>query len=462
MSSTIKKPLTGRIKIKTNYTEVTDENVGLILAEAYGSHMLNIADIDYLYNYFVGIQPILNREKKIRPEINNKIVENHANSIVKFKTGYLLQKPIQYVSRKESTNKESMEFLNDCMDIESKESQDKEIANAQAICGVADRLAMPNKEYDPSDPDDVPFKFSTLDPRNAFVVYSSDVGEKPLIGVVVLTTMDENNNKITTLQAYTKNKYYEFIYGVNQIAKVEANPIGRIPLIEYPYNQERMGAFEPVIPILDAINNIESNRVDGIEQFIQAIMVFKNVEITKDMIEKLQELGAINIDDNGEIKANVEYLQQELNQSQIQTLVNYELEVVYRIVGMPMGNTKSGDDSGTAVIMRDGWSEAEARTQDTELMFKKSEKEFLKLVLHYMRTLTYNKYSLTLPDIEIKFTRRNYENIYQKALVLDILLKTQKVAPKIAFQTCGLFSDPDLAYEESESYYKENPTDVVS
>lgn len=453
--------LTGREKIKTNYREVTDDNIITILGNAYVAHLKNVADIEYLYNYFKGVQPILLREKKIRPEINNKIVENHANSIVKFKTGYLLQKPIQYVARKETVDETALGYLNDCMDIENKDSQDKEIANAQAICGTAYRLVLPNDDYGTLD-DESPFEFSTIDPRCAFVVYSSDIGEEPLIGCVVLNTKDVSGNSIVKLQAYTKDKYYVFTYGSTVLEKVETHTKGRIPLIEYPYNEERMGAFEPVISLLDAINMVESNRVDGIEQFIQAIMVFKNVEVTKEMLELLKELGAINIEDNGEVKANVEYLQQELNQQQVQTLVNYMLEVVYRIVGMPMGNTKSGDDSGTAVIMRDGWSEAEARTQDTELMFKRSEKMFLRLCLHYMKTLSYNKYALALTDIDIKFTRRNYENIYQKAQVLDTLLKNGQVAPRLAFQVCGLFADSDLAYEESRKYIEENKQDVVS
>ena len=454
--------LTGRRKIKTQYTEITEQNIVDVLTTSYALFLQNQVEIDFLYDYFKGKQPILNRIKKVRPEINNKIVENHANSIVKFKTGYLLQKPINYVARKDKdTISSALEYLNDCMDMEDKDSKDKEVANAQAICGLAYRLVLPNKLYDEEKEDASPFNFYTIAPRQAYVVYSSDIGEEPLLGVIPLVLKDENGNTVVRLQVYTKDLFIVFNYTTKLIESAESHTYGRIPLIEYPYNEERMGAFEPVIPLLDAINTIESNRVDGIEQFIQAIMVFKNVEVTKEMLDLLKELGAINIDDNGEVKANVEYLQQELNQTQVQTLVNYLLEVVYRITGMPMGNNKSGDDTGTAVIMRDGWSEAEARTQDTELMFKKSEKEFLRLALHYMRTLSLKKYNLALTDIDIKFTRRNYENIYQKSQVLDLLLKSGKVAPRLAFQVCGLFSDSEQAYEDSEKYIKENQ-DVIS
>lgn len=34
-----------------------------------------------------------------------------------------------------------------------------------------------------------------------------------------------------------------------------------IPIFEYPANNARLGSFEIVLPLLDTINNIESNRM---------------------------------------------------------------------------------------------------------------------------------------------------------------------------------------------------------
>ena len=299
--------------------------------------------------------------------------------------------------------------------------------------------------------DESPFKIYTVRPTQAFVVYSSDLGEEPLLGVVVLKEK-VGDTTVVKLQAYSKYKYYVVNQTLQVVESAESHTFGRVPLIEYPLNEERLGAFEVVMPMLDAINTIQSNRVDGIEQFIQAILVFKNIEVTAEMLKKLQELGAINISDTGEVKANVEYLQQELNQTQVQTLVDYLLEIVYRIAGVPTRNGSGSGDTGQATIMRDGWSEIEAKIQDDELSFKDSEKQFLKLALMYMKTLTKGKYVVSLMDIEIKFTRRIYENTYQKAQTLDLMLKNGKIAPRLAFVTCGLFSDPEGCYEESKPY----------
>jgi SPP1 family phage portal protein len=447
--------LNGRKVIYSPYEEVNDDNIVEILSTAYPLHVENQTQINYLFNYYKGIQPIIERTKKIRSEINNKIVENHANAIVQFKTGYLLEKPIQYVARKEEVDDESINYLNDCMILENKESKDKKLANHQAICGTAYRLALPNKEF--SMGVNSPFNIFTTNPKYSFVVYSTGIGNKPLVGVVFYTRKTQAGKDEIVLQAYTDKYLYEYVVGESVYRNKENHIYGEIPLIEYPYNEERIGAFEVVIDLLNAINLVQSNRLDGVEQFIQALLIFKNVDITKEDLLKLIELGAIKIKDDGEgVEANVEYLTQELNQEQVQKLKDDLLEVVYKIVGMPLGKGGSTGNSQGAVIMRDGWSSVEAKAQETELMFKSSEREFLKLALKYTRILTARKYEINLGDLDIKFTRRNYENTYQKSLILDVMLKNPKIAPRLAFIVCGLFSDPEQAYAESEQYYQEH------
>ena len=63
--------------------------------------------------------------------------------------------------------------------------------------------------------------------------------------------------------------------------------------------------------------------------------------------------------------------------------------------------------------------------------------------------------SLKLSNVEIRFTRRNYENIAEKANVLITMLNNNKIHPKLAFEHSGLFIDPELAYSTSMSYAEE-------
>lgn len=448
----------GRTKILTNYTleEIESNEVVLqeVLTNASQKFNTNVSDIDYLFAYFKGTQPILQRTKEIRSEICNKIVINYANAITKFKTGYLLWKPIQYIARKDSVDLGALTQLNDYMTVQEKASKDKEIANWQSICGTAYRLGLVNADYD-EELDETPFIIRNVDPRNAFVVYSADTGE-PLLGIVVLRDVSSGDT-ITKYQIYSKNKYWVYDNSTSTFVENTTHTYMQIPLVEYPLNNQRLGDFEIVLSLLDAINTTQSNRLDGVEQFIQSLLVFKNIEINKEMLDQLKDLGAINIKQNGEVEANVSYLTQELNQSQVQTLIDCMYQQVLTICGMPSKNNSggAGSNTGAGVIIANGWSEAETRANDTELIFTESERAYLKLVLYITRTMTTNKLNLRLSDIDIKFTRRNYENIYQKAQVLDLLLKNDKVAPRLAFEVCGLFQDVETAYQESEEYYKQ-------
>lgn len=443
------RALFGRRVIYTDVTEVTTGNVIDVLQKALFVHLQNQADIDYLYRYYRGDQPILNREKDVRPEINNKIVENRANEIVSFKVGYLMGEPVQYVSRGDNEGiAKNVMRLNDYVMSEDKPAKDKELADWFHICGTSYRMILPDDMAD-VDEDEAPFEVFTLDPRYCFVVYSTALGNPPLMGVKYILKEDGT----LVFSCYTQDHYYE-VNNTWAILHSEPQYLG-IPIIEYPANKARLGAFEIVIPLLDAINTVESNRLDGVEQFVQALMLFHNVDISSEDFGNLKEMGAIKFKDiDAQTKAEIQYLTSEMNQAQTQTLVDSMYNTVLTICGMPNRNGGSStSDTGSAVIMRDGWSAAEARAKDSELMFKRSEKEFLKLLLRICRDL--GDLSLKLSGLEIRFTRRNYENITEKANVLTMMLSNPKIAPVLAFTHSGLFSDPQLAYKMSMEYMKE-------
>lgn len=439
----------GRRVIYTDESEITRQNIVRVLNKAMAVHYSNRSEIQYLYDYYRGKQSILGRTKDIRPEINNKLVENRANEIVSFKVGYLMGEPIQYVNRSgNETATEGINRLNEFVFAENKSTKDKEIADWFTICGTAFRMVIPDALGD--EPDEAPFEIYTLDPRDAFVVYFNGLGNKPVMGVKYIVKEDGT----IVYSVYTDKMYFE-VAG-DSIVKEQPHSLGSIPIIEYPANSARLGAFEIVLSLLDSINEIGSNRLDGIEQFIQSLLMFKGVDVDADDFDTLREKGGIKVPLEGDVK----YLVQELNQTQTQTLVDYMYQTILTICGMPNRNGGlSTSDTGSAVIMRDGWSAAEARAKDTELMFKMSEKQFLKLAIRITNDL--KNMGLKLADIEIRFTRRNYENIQEKTQVLTTMLSNDKIHPQLAFEHCGLFVDPEIAYTKSMEYAKEREDELT-
>ncbi len=456
--------LFGRTVITSSAVRVDASNVVQVLEAALKVHEKNRADIVFLDRYYRGDQPILYRQKEVRPEICNRVVENRASEIATFKVGYLMGEPVQYVSRGGGKIGRGIRFLNDCMYAVSKAAKDEELAEDFTVCGTAYRCVLPNPRYGTDGEAESPFELYTLPVADTFVVYSDRIEREPLMGCTYVT-QEDGEGKRTVYSVYTPDCYYEIVSGGGnlpsagstgglRLAAVTPHALGQVPIIEYPAGRSRLGAFEIVVPILDAMNTVASNRLDGIEQFIQALMMFKGVNINSDDYKKLKDEGAILVPADGDIK----YLVQELNQMQTQTLVDYMYNTALVICGMPNRNGGSStSDTGAAVIMRDGWSDAEARAKKAEMVFKRSERRTLTLALRILRGMGVLKAAkpLKLSDIEIRFTRRNYENIQMKAQVLTTMLGCDKIHPKLAFTYSNLFPDPEEAYAVSAQYYEE-------
>ena len=453
--------LFGRMEIQTGVDEITRENLPMVMARCVAIHNYNACRIEYLYGYVRGWQPILERTKNVRPEINNKVVENHAAEIAQFTASYFLGEPVTYV-RRGSNEAASVDVtaLNDWMAFEDKSTWDMQLAYWMAVCGVGYRMVLPDRDAY-NEEDDSPFELDVPDPRLTFVVYSSGFGHKPMMGVRLVWRERDAGEFELVYCGYTRTHYFEMGEGM-EIRRWERHALNAIPIFEYRLNMSRTGSFEVAIPLLDAINKIQSDRVNGLEQFVQSFLKFRNCEIDDSVVENLRKMGAIVIKSINGLDADVDIIAQELNQEQTQTLVDYLYDQVLAICGLPT-STKGGastSDTGNAVFLRDGWSQAESRAKDTERLFEKSEREFLKLVLRIVRD-TRADFELTLREVECKFTRRQHDNLQSKAQALQQMLQSG-IAPEVAIATSGLFNDPMDVTEKSAKYLvKWDPVPMV-
>lgn len=439
--------LYGRRQIFTNKPEITADNVVEVLESALAVDSRNVQEIDYLYGVYRGIQDIRGKKKVTRPEINNKITVNLANYIVTFKDAYLLSSPVQYIAATgEDDISEAVNKLNSFMYEEDKESKDKRLVNWMHICGVAPRMVLPNPDYDE---DSSPALIYSLDPREAFVIYYSGLGKRPMAGV--LKQYDEDGEQI--YYVYVKNGMYTI--RKNKVADFSVYDYGRVPIVEYVNNAARIGAFEVVLPPMNAVNTLESNRIDNVVDFVNAYDVFKNCEIDQKTYSELTAGGqAIMIRSTMGLDASVTRITSELNQTGIQTNIDDLLAYIDVICGLPNRNGGSStSDTGTATIYRDGWADAESRADDTEKLFVESEKEVLKLVLKLYREKT--KIDLSLRQVRVKFTRKNLTNIQSKSQVLCELLNNPKVHPKTAYRVSAVSPDIEEDYRMGMEWFEE-------
>jgi len=447
--------LHGRRRIYSSEKEITDNNVIDVLTKALQIHEINRREIIFLQDYERGIQPVLNRYKQYRDEINNKVVVNLANEIITFKESEFAGEPIMYVSRrgnkgvenKDRTIPDKVAKVNDMMLSEGKQTLDLELAHKMFTCGVAYRLCYNDQTNYDEYLDEAPFEIAVPDVENTFVVRRNDAKKSVLMGV----TYVYKNPPDTTVEytVYTKNVTY-FIEGTTgtltiNSEKTKRHNFGMVSLIEYPCNPDYMGAFEVVLPLLNALSLTFSNQMDGIEQFIQALMVFDGVDITRDDFLKLKDLGAIQLPatqgNNGGKK--LYYLNEQLDQTQTNSLVNSMKQTILEIVGMPgQGNASTGDSSNNgAVIMRNGWWHAEGRALQTQNMWKQAETEFLRVVLKICDEANVLS-GLKISDLEPRFWRQSYEDLLVKTQSFSTL-RTSGMPAIQAFKFSHLSRDPE-------------------
>ncbi|MGL6219468.1 MAG: phage portal protein, partial [Lacrimispora sphenoides] len=375
----------GRKVAYTSVSAITPENIMKVVGRAVSVLNYNRPFIRYLHDYYMGDQPILYREKPVRPEINNKTVENHALEVVRFKAGQTYGEPIQYVSRKKDENiNKAVDALNDYMRDAHKQARDIELGIWQSSIGTAYKATLKAGKNNP-----VPFRIHIPTPLNTIIVYSQEDG-RDILSIQQLK--DENEQQYYS--CFSEDKYY--IVKNGRVAQSGPNGFGGIPITEYPNNPDRLSDIEIVITALDQINKMQSDRMNGIEQFVQAFMLFKNCEISKDEFIEMSQLGAIQVKDSGQSnQSDVQLMTAELNQEQTQVSKDDVYRQVLVVEGMPDRQQNTGGDTGQAVYLRNGWDFAEQRAKLDEPFIIEAEKKHCQIVLNIIKQ-TANDVPLTV------------------------------------------------------------------
>lgn len=433
----------GRKIIKTNKSQINARNIVEELNKALVIHNQNAIEINYLDRYYSGDQPILYRKKVNRPEVNNKLVVNLAYELVERKVADICAEPIQYVLRGTDDKKsEEITELNITMDSESKQEVDIEICRWRSICGTAYRF-IGNDDGNGDLLDESDFSLSSEDPRYTFIAYYSN--NKPAFSCQI---RDGENNE-TIYFCYTANEWFDIRDG--KIFESGINGNRAVPVIEYPNNARRLSDIEITILITDGINKLQSDRINGVEQFVSAWIKFINCEIDKDTFREMRQEGALVVKSNNgaENKADVDVMTNELNQTEGQVVFDDLFERFLSIQGLAnRSNNNSGGDTGNAVSLRNGHYDAGLRTAINEPILKKSERMSLRIILNRLRI---NKgFTLMPSDIVIHINHNKLDNLLTKSEALKMLLEAG-VDYKRAIKTVDLFSDSEAVALESKA-----------
>jgi len=451
--------LKGRRKIVTQYRPEDMQDavkVAKMINSTISTHRANKIEIDYLINYYKGIQPILTKTKAIREDINNVMVVNHAARITRTITGYFLGNPIQYIQAG-TNSKDEIDNLNRILAYENKSSVDREIGEKQSICGTAYRIIF----SDSLPADEIPFEDKALDPSLTYVIYQNDIAGRPVAGITYYQLLnDKGEPDGYKYYAYTAFGVHEFISNddgtIDNLVghSVNAYSVGGVPIIEYPNNTWRIGDWELVLHVMDAINKLNSGRLDDIDQIIESLLVFVNAEIDSDTYDEMRDKGIVVLKNTSQLQSMVQVIKNPLDQSGMNLFAKELESLLDTLVGIPSRDNRAGGggDTGQAVELRDGWADLEIVARNKELVFKASEKEALKIILGILNAKRGSK--LSLLDIDIKFTRNKNHNLLVKTQSYQNLLSTRTLTPSDCLTIVDLVSDENEYTARGEIYWE--------
>ena len=248
--------------------------------------------------------------------------------------------------------------------------------------------------------------------------------------------------------------FKEYIYKQGKIVAESIHAFGGIPIVEYPNNADRISDIELVVTMLDAINEIQSNRVDAVAQFVQSWFKFVNCEVDEDSFLAMKMNGAIVVkSNNGQNTADVSLIQQELNQEGTQVGKDDLWDNALSILAIPNRESQnSGGDTAGAVQLRAGFDFARQRADIKDPYVVRGDKQLNKVALKIIsQSVEPNPCNITEMDYDVHIVHSPTDNLLVKSEALEILLRSG-IHPLVAIKVTGLWTDSEKVFLQSKPY----------
>ena len=236
---------------------------------------------------------------------NYQIAHSFASHISDTHTGYFMGSPIKYVS---DDNENAIAKILEINRYNDEHSQNLRLERDASIYGIAYELLYVER--------DGKIKFKDIDPRNSFVIYSSSIEQEPLY-FVRMYTVGSDAGDTWRVELYDDKERIKFkvsgqsLLGGLQPLERALHGFGELPVAVYNNNRDRMGDFERVIPMIDAYDSITSNTLNDLENFADAYLIFKNVDMDEEDMLSMRENRLISYNDS-DGNADISWLTKEV------------------------------------------------------------------------------------------------------------------------------------------------------
>ena len=398
-----------------------EPTLGLIKKLIEYHEQRNLPRYQMLQDYYEGYNRILNRTKEDRTKPNNRLVSGYPSYIVDLMQGYFVGKPITYTS----SNKEMMEEIQDIFNYNDEQDENSELAKMCGIKGRAYEVVYIDE--------DSQVRFNELDADYVIMVYDTKINPEPNFAIVINwnNSIDDIIGSQLTATVYTKDKIMSYVEGENGLILTEEreHDFGQVPIIEFLNNDEGIGDFERVIPLIDAYDKAQSDTANDFEEFTDAFLCLVNLSGTeKEDIQKLKEDKVLLLDEQGQ----AEWLIKNINDAALENYKKRLNDDIHKFAKIPdvtdekfMGNT-SGESMKYKLLPLDQVIAAKQRK------FKRALQRRLELICSYLQWKTGKSYDYRDIDINFKVNKPiNEKEMVEMALKMVGLTSLSTALSKV-------------------------------
>lgn len=281
---------------------------------------------------------IENLKKKPEWKPDNRIPVNFAKYIVDTMNGFFMGIPVK-VSSDDKSVSEYINFLDQYND------QDDNNAELSKICDIY------GNGYEMYFVDEIGnIGITYLDPMEAFIIYDDSILKRPLYFVRYYKDADEVEHGSLSDCRYVR--YFTNDGGYEWSTEEKLHGFDGVPATEYVENEEGIGIFESVLPLINAYNKAISEKANDVDYFADAYLKILGPTLDEDGMKNIRSNRIINFDGEAE-KLIVEFLQKPDGDTTQENLINRLERLIFQISMVAnISDENFGTQSGIALKYR--------------------------------------------------------------------------------------------------------------
>ena len=351
----------------------------------------NTARLTRLMDYYCGKHDILNRKVSDATKPNNKIAHPYCQYITDTICGYFIGEPITYSSTDEDIHNElaAINVYN------STAAVDMDISRTMSIYGKAYELHYTDDEGMPC--------FIKLNPEEVIVVYDDTVKQEILYGIRMIPQYDIATDKTWyRVEVYdaTVRRTYKADEQLSSLTLLEetSHYYGMVPIVEYLNNEQELGDFETVIPLIDAYDALESDALNDFNYFVDCYLTLSGVTADAEDIQQMKENRVIILDEDGE----ADWLIKSENDTVSENLKNRFKNDIHKFAKVPDLSDEAFSSNASGVAIKYKLFGTETLVANKERYFKQGIDRRLELLFNIVNL---KGAASDWRAVEVQFTR---------------------------------------------------------